>query len=185
MSRYIRPQVTGATVFFTVCLADRRSGLLVAQIDLLRDAVQKTKAAHPFEIVAWVTLPDHIHCIWRLPVEDRAFGLRWASIKGRFTRAVRRPGLGPARNLPKALPAVRSGQYAGVNPGLRADRGECAIWQRRFWEHHIRDERDLRHHIEYCWHNPVKHGWVNRPGDWPYSSFQRDLAMGTGPAAMP
>ncbi|MEM7059310.1 MAG: transposase [Pseudomonadota bacterium] len=178
MSIYIRPKVTGATIFFTVALADRRSDLLVRQIDVLREAVRETKADRPFEIIAWVVLPDHLHCIWRLPVGDRKFPVRWGAIKSRFTMSLRRAGFSP----PTELPVVKSGRYAGLKPRLRENKRERGIWQRRFWEHHIRNDEDLAAHIRYCWFNPVKHGLVKHPADWPYSSLHRDLRMGRVPA---
>lgn len=166
MSIYRRPKATDATVFFTVCLADRSSSLLVSEIDLLRDAVRQTRRERPFEIVTWVVLPDHVHCIWRLPVGDRDFSTRWGAIKSRFTRAVKsRVGLNPT--LPISPSKVR--------------KGDAGIWQRRFWEHHIRNEQDLSVHIRYCWFNPVKHGLVAHPAAWPYSSFHRDVRAGHVP----
>lgn len=181
MSVYIRPKVTGACVFFTVCLADRRSDLLVREIDALRNAVRETHAERPFTVDAWVVLPDHLHAIWTLPAGDRDYGVRWGAIKARFTRAVRRPGFTPASDMAETLPMVTSGRYAGVNPGLRREKGERAVWQRRFWEHHIRDEADYRAHMEYCWGNPVKHGLVTRAVEWPYSSIHRDIRAGRVP----
>ena len=170
MSDYRRPRRPGATIFFTVTLADRGSDLLVREIDLLRDAVRTTKAERPFRIDAWVVLPDHMHCIWTLPEDDADYSTRWGAIKGRFTKATRRAGFTP----PPRLPMVKSGRYAGVNPGLRAHKGEVGLWQRRFWEHHIRNEADLAAHLQYCWLNPVKHGLVERPEDWSYCSIRRD-----------
>jgi putative transposase len=170
MSVYVRPRVGGATIFFTVTLAERGGDLLVREIDVLRDAVRETRAAHPFRIDAWVVMPDHLHAFWTLPEGDVAYSTRWGAIKARFSRDVCRAGFTP----PRAFPPVLTGRYAGVNPGVRADKGEVAIWQRRFWEHHIRDDRDYRAHVEYCWFNPVKHGFVDDPADWPYSSYHRD-----------
>lgn len=168
MPRYIRPRATGATIFFTVCLRDRGSFLLTEHVSLLRRAVRATKADHPFDIEAMVILPDHLHCVWRLPAGDRAFGRRWGAIKGRFSAAVRRAGLAPP--LPAYLP------NGGVNPALR--KGQTGIWQERFWEHHIRCEEDLTNHVRYCHFNPVKHGFVARPEDWPWSSVHRNSRMG-------
>jgi putative transposase len=170
MSIYRRPRVRGATVFFTVALASRGSTLLVDEVARLRAAVRDTKGARPFEIDAWVVLPDHIHAVWTLPAGDADFSSRWGAIKARFSMAVRRAGV----SSPARLPMVTAGRYAGVNPGLRHDKGEVAIWQRRFWEHHIRDEADYRAHVWYCWMNPVKHGFVERPEEWRYSSVHRD-----------
>lgn len=112
MPHYIRPRVTGATIFFTVCLQDRRSALLTEQIGLLRDAVRATKAGRPFEIVSMVVLPDHLHCVWRLPAGDRDFGRRWGAIKGRFSASVRRAGVTP----PPWLAVVRNGWQGEPRP---------------------------------------------------------------------
>lgn len=192
MSVYLRPRVTGACVFFTVALACRGSDLLVREIGSLRDALRRTRADHPFGIEAWVVLPDHLHCIWQLPAGDRDYGRRWGAIKARFTMAVRktherggdtscRPGFSPAPPaLPTQLPVVRSGRYAGLKPGLRHHKREKAIWQRRFWEHHIRDEADYWAHVRYCWLNPVKHGFVEHPEDWPFSSVHHDPRFRAG-----
>ena len=159
-------------MFFTVALAQRGSRLLVEEIDRLREAVRLTRAERPFDIHAWVVLPDHMHAVWRLPAGDRAYGVRWGAIKSRFSMAVCRAGFTP----PTRLPTVRSGRYAGVNPGLRQDKGEVAIWQRRFWEHHIRDRADFDAHVGYCHLNPVKHGFVERPEEWAFSSVHREIA---------
>ena len=129
MSCYVRPKVSGARVFFTVNLAHRGSTLLVDEIDLLRDAVRQTREERPFEIDAFVVLPDHIHAVWAMPRGDRDYGTRWGAIKARFSASIRRAGCTP----PPRLPVVTSGRFAGVNPGLRRDKGEVGIWQRRFW----------------------------------------------------
>ena len=152
MPNYIRPDVTGATVFFTVTLARRGDDQRVREVQRLREAVAKTRAERPFGIDAWVVLPDHLHCVWSLPSGDRDYATRWRLIKSRFSRG---------------LPVGR----------LRAShvaRQERGVWQRRYWEHHIRDDEDFAAHVRYCWHNPVKHGLVERPEEWPWSSFHRD-----------
>ncbi|QFT82055.1 hypothetical protein FIU89_15630 [Roseovarius sp. THAF27] len=174
MSNYLRPRVSGATVFFTVNLAERGSHLLVDDIERLRAAVRQTRAERPFQIDAWVVLPDHLHAIWTLPKGDADYSTRWGAIKARFSMDVRRAGFTP----PRRLPVVRSGRYAGVNPGLRKEKGEVAIWQRRFWEHHVRDDAEYAALMRYCWMNPVKHGFVAEPEDWAYSSVHRDRADG-------
>jgi putative transposase len=143
MSDYIRPRVGGASIFFTVTLAERGSDLLVREVGALREAVRETRAAHPFRIEAWVVMPDHLHAVWTLPEGDTGYSTRWGAIKARFSKAVCRAGFTP----PARYPTVMSGRYAGVNPGVRADKGEVAIWTRRFWEHHIRDERDFWAHV--------------------------------------
>ena len=166
MPNYIRPQVAGATVFFTVALADRSSGLLVERIGALREAVRATRAERPFGIDAWVVLQDHMHCIWTLPAGDGDYAVRMGAIKARFSMAMRRAGFTP--------PPPVGRRNGGVNPALRR-KGEVGLWQPRYWEHHIRDDDDFRAHVEYCRWNPVKHGYVERPEDWPYSSFRREV----------
>lgn len=179
MSRYIRPKVPGAVVFFTVALVDRGADTLVRHVDVLRQAVAVTKGKRPFGIDAWVVLPDHMHCVWTLPEGDCDYSSRMAAIKARFTRDVRRSGFTPTP-LPRngyganAGRVRRGGAYeerVGVNPDLR---GEAPIWQKRFWEHHIRGDEDFAAHVRYCWINPVKHGLVGHPREWPYSSWHRD-----------
>ena len=152
MPNYRRPKVTGAVVFFTVTLAQRGAITLLDEINILRAAVRKTKRERPFVIDAWVVLPDHLHCVWTLPAGDRDFSTRWRLIKTRFSK-----------ELPK-----------GPTRPSHTARHERGIWQRRFWEHHIRDEADYWAHVQYCWTNPVKHGFVARPEDWPYSSVHHD-----------
>ncbi|HEX6001483.1 MAG TPA: transposase [Hyphomicrobiaceae bacterium] len=153
MPNYRRAFEGGRTWFFTVNLLDRSQRLLVGHIEALRGAVRETRARFPFEIDAMVVLPDHLHAILTLPEGDGDFSVRWSLIKMRFS---------------KAIPAGET-----VNMSRRV-RGERGIWQRRFWEHLIRDGRDLAHHIDYCWFNPVKHGLVANVEDWPLSSFHRD-----------
>ncbi len=179
MSAYLRPRIPGAPVFFTVNLADRGSDLLIREIQALRQAVRQTRAERPFAIDAWVILPDHMHCVWTLPEGDADFSTRWGAIKARFSRAVRRSGFTPT--LPPRNPyganagrVRRGGAYearVGVNPDLR---DEAPIWQKRFWEHHLRDEEDFAAHVRYCWINPVKHGLVADVAAWPNSSWHRD-----------
>ncbi len=169
MPDYRRPNLPGARVFFTVTLADRGSDLLVREIGHLREAVRAVRAARPFGIDAWVVLPDHLHAVWTLPDHDADFSTRWGAIKARFSMAMRRAGFSP--------PPPVGPENGGVNPALRR-KGELGLWQPRFWEHHIRDERDHAAHVRYCWLNPVKHGLVERPADWPHSSIHRDIARG-------
>ncbi|MBF9043056.1 transposase [Rhodobacterales bacterium HKCCE4037] len=131
-------------------------------------------------------LPDHMHAVWRLPESDANFSQRWGRIKARFSRDARRAGLaapcdGAGGGDGGTSPALRSGanRRAGFIPPTETPRkGEAGIWQRRFWEHHCRDDRDLEAHIRYCWLNPVKHGLVERPVDWAASSIHRDMRLG-------
>lgn len=157
MPNYVRPRVPGARVFFTVALADRESDLLVREVERLREAVRAVRAELPFAIDAWVVLPDHLHAVWTLPEGDADYSTRWKKIKAAFTKSVGRVGRRSRSKIAK---------------------GEIGLWQRRFWEHHVRDEPDHAAHVRYCWINPVKHGLVGRAADWPYSSIHRDIARG-------
>jgi putative transposase len=161
MPDYRRNRVPGGTYFFTVNLLDRRASTLVTHVAALRDAVRQERARRPFHIDAWVVLPDHMHCVWTLPEGDDDFPQRWRGIKMRFVRG-----------LPVGEP----------RSDVMARRGERGIWQRRYWEHTIRDERDYAAHVDYVHFNPVKHGYVEHPGAWEYSSFRRCVAMGLYPA---
>jgi putative transposase len=150
--KYRRVRIEGGCYFFTVALADRKSDLLVANIDALRAAVRAVKASHSFTIDAMVVLPDHIHALWTLPQGDDNYSMRWMLIKRHFSMS---------------LPKTENIKMTRLN---KRERG---IWQRRFWEHTIRDERDFYNHIEYIHHNPVKHGYVSNSQDWPYSSIHQ------------
>ena len=164
MSRYIRAKTPGATYFFTVTLLDRRACWLVDHVAVLRECVAATMAQHPFRIDAMVVLPDHLHAIWTLPPDDADFSLRWMLVKRWFTRQLlSRRILDPACAVPR-----RS--------------SERSLWNRRFWEHQIRDDDDFARHVEYIHFNPVKHGLVMRSADWPYSSFHRFVRDGIVPA---
>ena len=165
MPNYRRAWHPGGTYFFTVNLLERSGNdLLVRHIDYLRDAVSHVRSNHPFTIHAWVVLPDHLHCVIELPSGDTDFSTRWRLIKTRFSQSI------PKTEL---LSAVR----------LR--RGERAIWQRRYWEHLIRDERDFAAHMDYVHINPLKHGLVTHVADWPFfnvspSGRSRCLSCGLG-----
>ncbi|MFZ2752873.1 MAG: transposase [Lysobacteraceae bacterium] len=161
MSDYRRMWVPGGTYFFTVNLADRSRCLLVERIDALRTSIRTVRRDHPFETVAWVVLPEHLHAIWTLPGEDRDFATRWMLIKQKFSRR------------------VPTGERVSTSRARKTERG---IWQRRYWEHLIRDERDLRNHIDYIHFNPVKHRYVSQVRDWPHSSFHRFVREGVLPA---
>ena len=152
MSNYRRPRVPGATVFLTLCLAERGSDLLVRQIGALRGAVREALIVQPFRIDAWVVLPDHMHCVWTLPEGDADFSGRVGRIKAAFSKSM--------PDVPLRASHVR-----------RRERG---IWQRRFWEHHVRDEAEFVAAFRYCWENPVKHGLVREVREWPFSSWHRD-----------
>jgi len=160
MVHYCRNRIPGGTYFFTVTLRDRKSSLLIQHIELLREAVRKTKHERPFAINAWVVLPEHLHAIWTLPSGDADYSARWRSIKGYFSH-----------ELAKSLESHQ-----------RNAKGEYDFWQRRFWEHTIRDPNDFSRHVDYLHFNPVKHGLVKTVRDWPYSSFHRFVVKNVYPA---
>lgn len=159
--RYRRAKIMGGTYFFTVNLAERHRTLLVDHIDLLRAVIHDVKTRHPFHIEAMVILPDHLHALWTLPEGDDDYPTRWALIKAGFSR-----------HLPRG---------ERRNPS-RLAKGERGIWQRRYWEHLIRDETDHARHVDYIHYNPVKHGYVRYVKDWPHSSFHHYVRLGLLPA---
>jgi putative transposase len=152
MTRYRRVRVGGGLYFFTVALADRSSDLLVREMPRLRRIYGTVRRERPFETVAICVLPDHLHAIWAMPEGDADYPLRWSLIKGGFSR-------GLMAKAPTSESKLR--------------KREKGIWQRRYWEHAIRNDDDLGRHLNYIHYNPVKHGIVPRAADWPYSSFHR------------
>ena len=161
MTEYRRAHVPGASWFFTVNLAQRHGNtLLVDHIDALRAAFAAVKARHPFRMDAVVILPEHLHCILTLPPGDADYATRWNLIKGRFSRSI---------------------EHGERLSGSRRKRGERGIWQRRYWEHLLRDQKDFNRHADYIHWNPVKHGWVSRVADWPHSSFHEYVRRGIYP----
>jgi putative transposase len=161
MTNYRRVKIEGRMYFFTVnCVQRAGNYLLIDNIKTLRKVFHKVRDAHSFEIVAMVVLPEHFHCIWTLPEGDSDYSSRWALIKSGFSRSI-----------PNGEPCSNS----------RLLRGERGLWQRRFWEHLIRDDEDLKRHIDCIHWNPVKHGLVARVQDWPYSSFHRYTRRGFYP----
>jgi putative transposase len=162
MSQYRRYYEEGGIYFFTVVTFHRLPILTKpGERKLLHDIWLKVKIRHPFETIAICLLPDHLHCIWKLPEGDSDFSSRWKEIKRGFTNGyLKQIGPGGERNT------------------SRQKKGEAAIWQRRFWEHFIDSEEDLENHLDYIHYNPVKHGYVTRPVDWPWSSFRRFVREG-------
>lgn len=161
MPNYRRAYAPGGPWFFTVNLLERHGNdLLVREIDRLRIVVNRVRQLHPFHINAWVVLPEHMHCIWTLPTGDTDFSMRWRLIKTLFSRSI-----------PKT--ERRS--------AVRIAAGERGIWQRHYWEHLIRDEKDYARHMDYVHVNPLKHGLVKRVQDWPYSTFHRLVKEGIYP----
>jgi REP-associated tyrosine transposase len=160
MSRYRRAKVDGGVFFFTVTLVNRSSDLLLRHIDRLRRIYASVQQRYPFATIAICVLPDHLHAVWSLPPGDANFPLRWNVIKSGFTRG-----------LVGAAPRSSS----------KIARRERGLWQRRYWEHAIRDDADLERHVDYIHFNPVKHGYVSKVCDWPHSSFHRYVERGLLP----
>lgn len=159
MVGYRRNYVGGGTYFFTVTLVDRHSSALIDHVSALRAAFRLARNQRPFALDAIVVLPEHLHAIMVLPPEDADFSDRWRRIKGHFTRQL---------------------TVAGIVLDQRT-KGEYALWQRRFWEHTIRDDRDYLRHVDYIHYNPVKLGHVQRVRDWPFSSFHAFVRRGVLP----
>ena len=162
MADYRRNFVPGGTFFFTVVVHERRP-ILTTDLarSCLRSTIREEKESRPFDLVALVLLPDHLHAVWSLPRGDSDFSTRWAKIKANFTRRY-----------------LRAGGNEGDRSPSRIRQQERAIWQRRFWEHTCRDEQDLRRCVDYLHWNPVKHGLVEKVGDYPWSSFHRFVREG-------
>ena len=161
--QYRRALVPGGSFFFTLVTAERAPLFAdKANITVLRSAFRRVRSQRPFVLKAMVVLPDHLHCIWTLPPHDADFSTRWRLIKTWFTK--------------HCDSALRTEASKARTPG-----GERRLWQYRYWEHVLRDESDLRRHIEYIHFNPVKHGYVKAPIDWPYSSFRRYVKAGMYP----
>lgn len=160
MPNYRRDFTKGGIYFFTMVLENRQKDFLIRYINELRTAFSETQKYYPFDILAICVLPDHLHMIIELPEGDQNYSRRIQSIK---------------RNFSMKLPQQPSWNES------RIKRKELHIWQRRFWEHLIRDDKDLANHMDYIYYNPVKHGYVEYVKDWQYSSFHRDVEKGMYP----
>jgi putative transposase len=160
MPDYRRYRVPGGTYFFTINLLDRHSDLLVRHIEALRESVRRTRIERPFHIDAWVVLPEHVHCVITLPPGDDDFSNRIKAIKIRFVRAL---------------------EPDEWRSPVRVAKGERGIWQRRFWEHAIRDDDDYARHLDYVHFYPVKHGHATSVAQWPYSTFHHCVRTGIYP----
>ena len=162
MPGYRRTYVSGGSYFLTL-LTYNRTPLFQApeNISRLREAIKMVKSEMPFDILGAVTLPDHLHFIWTLPPDDVAYPIRVGRLKALFTRMLP-TNQRPATTLPKS----------------RRKRRESSVWQRRFWEHALRDQEDFQRHLDYIHYNPVKHGYAQCPHVWPSSSFHRWVKNG-------
>jgi len=131
MPNYYRAR-DGTAYFFTVVTWQRQPILCEEPSRrVLREVIQELQLSHPFTIEAWVLLPDHLHCIWTLPKGDSNYSLRWGWLKKEFTKRIR-------------------GRIDTVCPtSSRQRHREAGVWQRRFWEHQLRDEADFAAHCDY------------------------------------
>ncbi|MFA5055264.1 MAG: transposase [Dehalococcoidia bacterium] len=164
MPDYRRAYIKGGTFFFTVVTNGRCPTFSdKTAVDLLKASFRRVMLAHPFKMDSIVVLPDHFHCIWMLPENDSDFSMRWRLIKSDFSRNY-------------------LGSSASIKSASRQMKKERGIWQRRFWEHMIRDKADLNTHRDYIHYNPVKHGLVDSPAKWEYSSFNSFMGKGLYPA---
>ncbi len=163
MSNYRRYYHKGGYYFFSVVTYNRRKFLTdPLPRKILREIWLKVKSERPFKTIALCLLPDHLHCIWKLPENDCDYSIRWASIKARFTKAY----------LKQKQSVGWGSTPRGKNPS-RKRTGEAKVWQRRFWEHLIRDENDLHKHIDYIHYNPIKHQLTETAEAWPYSTYKK------------
>jgi putative transposase len=162
MPNYRRAIEAGGMFFFTLVTHQRQA--LFSQSaarEFLHRAIGEVQGERTFELTAMVLLPEHLHCIWRLPEDDSDFSKRWGLIKSKFSKMWVEAG----------------GREAGVSQA-RCKHRERGIWQKRFWEHRIRNEEDMMRHVNYIHFNPVKHGLARCPHVWPYSSFARWVKEG-------
>jgi len=168
MPNYRRSKTRGGTYFFTVVTCKRQEILCKPQSRIaLRDAIEAVRGLLPFHVDAWVLLPDHLHCIWTLPEGDADFPKRWGMIKSRFTKKVKNVGWALPTNKKYSISRIRH--------------RDANIWQRRFWEHQIRDQEDFNRHCDYIHYNPVKHRLVDDPKKWEFSTIHRFIEKGVYP----
>jgi putative transposase len=162
MPYYRRWCIEGATYFFTVVTHERRPILTEPYArSCLREAIAAVRQKRPFAVVACALMPDHLHTVWALARGDADYPLRWAQIKEAFTRRY-----------------LAAGGDEGSRSASRTHRRERAVWQRRYWEHTIRDEDDLKRCVDYIHWNPVKHKLVEHVQDYPWSTFHRFVQLG-------
>jgi putative transposase len=169
MPNFRRRYVRGGTYFFTAVTDGRQPILTIdASRTFLHEAIRQTRDRWPFEIDAWVLLPDHLHTMWTLPPGDADYSRRWAFLKKVFTKAYLAAGGAEAT---RTIGRVRDGRWG--------------VWQPKFWEHTIRDDEDYARHFHYLHYNPVKHGLTARVVDYPHSTFHRHVRGGTYPTTWP
>lgn len=162
MSHYRRVKLRGGYYFFTV-VCYKRHTIFADELarKCLRHALEKVRSKRYFETIAFCLLPEHLHCVWKLPEGDGDFSLRWSLIKRDFT-----------------IDYLKEGGCESSQSNSRLKHRHRGIWQKRFWEHQIRDERDLQSHIDYIHYNPVKHGLVKNVVDWPWSTYHKYVETG-------
>ena len=165
MPNYRRAHLPGGSYFFTVVTHGRAPFLCIPLARrCLRRTIRLTQHRWTFSVDAFVLLPDHFHTIWTLPQDDSDFSKRVGFFKKEFTKMW-----------------LESGGSESTRSDSQLEHRRKGVWQRRFWEHAIRDESDYIKHVEYIHYNPVKHGLADCPHAWPYSSFHRFAKEGTIP----
>jgi putative transposase len=162
MSNYRRAKFKGGYYFFTVVTYMRRH-ILVSEHARghLRRAFEKTRVKRYFETIAFCLLPEHLHCIWKLPEDDDDFSVRWSIIKRDFT-----------------INYLKRSSDELIQSDSRLKHRHRGIWQKRFWEHQICNEQDLQNHVNYIHYNPVKHGLIKDIDDWPWSTYHKYVESG-------
>ena len=174
MSNYRRVYVQGGTYFFTVVLENRQSDLLCQYINEFRQAYAETFSYYPFETIAICILPDHFHWVVQFPENEKNYSKILNNLKRNFSKRL------PEKYKMPHCRVSNPAHHSSINQS-KLHKRELGIWQRRFWEHCIRDDLDLERHIFYTYFNPVKHGYAKRVRDWAYSSFHRDVKLGLFP----
>ncbi len=165
MPEYRRVLIPGGTFFFTLVTFERIP-ILTSELSrqILKQVWKTVRDKHPFTCDAICLLPDHLHCIWTLPENDTNYAIRWAAIKALFSKKY-----------------LQAGGMEGIRSNSRKEKGEAAIWQRRYWEHCIVDDNDFSKHFDYIHYNPVKHNLVSSVSEWQWSSFHKYKLKGYYP----
>ena len=155
MPNYRRIKIKGGTYFFTLVTYHRKRLFLHKKAnELFLEALDHVRKFHPFSLQAYCILPDHIHMLWEMPNNDANYSIRIGEIKKRFSKHY-----------------IAEFGNPNIKNKTQRNRGESGIWQRRFWEHYIRDEDELNRYVDYIHYNPVQHGLTNQVSDWAASSF--------------
>ena len=135
---------------------------MLEHIDLLREAFLLSKKQYCYELIAVSVMPDHLHMLIK-PENAKEYPKIISCIKRKFTYSINQK---------------TSGLYRQVRSASRVKKREAGVWQRRYYEHTIRNEKELMSHIDYIHYNPVKHGYTDKAQNWNHSSFQKYIDKG-------